>query len=33
MSVFKKHKYNNVILENACVFIKDLQTEFVMKVE
>lgn len=33
MSVFKKPKYNNVILKNACAFIKDLQAEFVMKVE
>lgn len=33
MSVFKKHKYNNVNLKNACIFIKDLQAEFVMKVE
>lgn len=33
MSVFKKHKYNKVNLKNACVFIKDLQAEFEMKVE
>lgn len=33
MNVFKKPKYSNVILKNARVFIKDLQAEFVMKME